>query len=135
MSQKSATIAVINNNKILLLKRGSTAPWNPNKYCLVGGRVDNNESLEDCALREASEEIGITLYRYYLDSILVSYSNYTKKVFLYLHNLDQDINLNYEHSEYVWLSYSECESYRKNNFLVSSLAKVLTKLNRIGLLV
>jgi len=135
MSQKSATIAVINNNKILLLKRGSTAPWNPNKYCLVGGRVDNNESLEDCALREASEEIGITLDRYYLDSILVSYSNYTKKVFLYLHNLNQDINLNYEHSEYVWLSYAECESYRKNNLLVSSLAKVLTKLNRIGLLV
>jgi 8-oxo-dGTP pyrophosphatase MutT (NUDIX family) len=135
MSQKSATIAVINNNKILLLKRGSTAPWNTNKYCLVGGRIDDNESLEDCALREASEEIGITLDRYYLDSILVSYSNYTKKVFLYLHNLNQDINLNYEHSEYVWLSYSECESYRKNNFLVSSLAKVLTKLNRIGLLV
>jgi 8-oxo-dGTP pyrophosphatase MutT (NUDIX family) len=135
MSQKSATVAVINNNKILLLKRGSTAPWNPNKYCLVGGGVDNNESLEDCALREASEEIGINLDRSYLDSVLVSYSNYTKKVFFYPHNLNQDIVLNYEHSEYVWLSYSECKIYRKNNLLVPSLPKVLTKLNRIGLLV
>ncbi len=135
MSQKSATVAVINNNKILLLKRGSTAPWNPNKYCLVGGRVDNDESLEDCALREANEEIGINLDRYYLDSMLVSYSNYTKKVFFYPHNINQDIILNYEHSEYVWLSYSECEIYRKNNLLVPSLPKVLTKLNRIGLLV
>jgi len=135
MSQKSATVAVINNNKILLLKRGSTAPWNPNKYCLVGGGVDKDESLEDCALREANEEIGITLDRYYLDSILVSYSNYTKKVFFYPHNLNQDIILNYEHSEYVWLSYSECKTYRKNNLLVPSLPKILTKLNRIGLLV
>ncbi len=133
--QKSSTVAIINDNKILLLKRGNTAPWNPNKYCLPGGHCDNNETPEDCAVREAHEETGVVLDKSYLDSILISYSNYTKKVFFYLHNLNQDINLNYEHSEYVWLSYSDCECYRKNNLLVPSLAKVLTKLNRRGLLV
>lgn len=135
MNQKTATVAILNNNKILLLKRGNTAPWNPNKFCLPGGHCDSNESLENCATRETFEETGLILDCKLLDSFLVSYSNYSKKVFFYSHNINQQISLNYEHSEYVWLHYNECKFYREKKLFVPSLAKVINKLNRLDLLV
>ena len=59
--QKSATVALIKNNKLLLLKRGSTAPWNPDKYCLPGGKLEHNEELIECGARELYEETNILL--------------------------------------------------------------------------
>ena len=50
MAQKSATIAIISDNKLLLLRRGPTAPWKPGYYCLPGGKKEGNESLIECAL-------------------------------------------------------------------------------------
>jgi len=107
--QKSATVAVINDNKkILLLRRGDTAPWMPGKYCLPGGKVDNNESLINCAARELGEETGI-----YVDNIncLIPYnifysSSYNKIVFL-ICLCNPVVCLNWEHDNYVWVSSKE----------------------------
>ncbi|MDO8497381.1 MAG: NUDIX hydrolase [bacterium] len=48
---------VIDNNKILLVKRASHMT-NPNKYGLVGGYVNRDETLKEAVIREIKEETG-----------------------------------------------------------------------------
>ena len=54
---KNAVAVIVNNdNRILLLKRGPNAPWQPNKWSLVGGGVENGETSKEAVLREIKEE-------------------------------------------------------------------------------
>lgn len=110
--QKSATIAVIHNNKLLLLRRGSGAKWKAGKYCLPGGRLEKNETLKDCAIRELYEEAGIVVYRDALSSLVVNYpeKKYSKVIFVTSIN-HQLVTLNYEHDKYAWVCLSETSEY------------------------
>lgn len=61
MSEFAAVIVERNGDEILLLKRGPTAPWLPNKWNLPGGEVDPGETPEGAAIREAAEEVSINV--------------------------------------------------------------------------
>ena len=100
--QRSATVALICNNKLLLLKRGSGAKWNPDKYCLPGGGCDLDESLVFCAKRELYEETGINIDVSLLNPLTITYPKYSKTVFVHVSNTYYPVKLNYEHSDYVW---------------------------------
>lgn len=100
--QKSATIALISSNKLLLLKRGESAPWNPGRYCLPGGKIEHNETLINCAVRELSEETGIVLKSSQLTPIIISYPEYSKTVFVCNSDSNHVVTLNWEHSHYHW---------------------------------
>ena len=106
--QKSATVAVINNEqKLLLLRRGPTAPWMPGRYCLPGGKIEKNEDATYAASRELSEETGISYPVDELRAVTISYSSgYNKTVWVAVVNSDKVI-LNWEHDDYVWVSPSE----------------------------
>ena len=53
-------IFIINNDgKVLLQKRSANKRFAPNKWGLCAGHVDANESLEDAAIREIKEEVGL----------------------------------------------------------------------------
>lgn len=55
-------VFIINDNKqVLLQKRSSNKRFNPNKWALCAGHVDAGESLENAALRELNEEVGISI--------------------------------------------------------------------------
>lgn len=55
-------VFIINNNKqVLLQKRSATKRFNPNKWGLCAGHVQADESLEEAALREIKEEVGINV--------------------------------------------------------------------------
>lgn len=110
MSQKSATVALVNNNRLLLLKRGSTAPWNPDKYCLPGGKLEDNESLGECAVRELYEETDIALNVSDLIPITISYPKYSKVVFLCSTECEiYSVKLNWEHTTYLWSTLSDAD--------------------------
>ncbi|MBQ8968583.1 MAG: NUDIX domain-containing protein [Bacteroidaceae bacterium] len=53
-------ILLIKGNKILLLKRYNTG-YEDGKYSLIAGHVEKGESLTETAIREAWEEVGITI--------------------------------------------------------------------------
>ncbi len=50
----AATVAVIKENKILMLKRKDSGKWT-----MPGGTMELSESLTDCAVREVKEETGL----------------------------------------------------------------------------
>lgn len=105
--QKSATVAVIYNNKLLLLRRGPTAPWMPGRYCLPGGKIEKNEDATYAASRELSEETGISYPVDELKTVKVSYSSgYNKTVWVANVN-NSKVILNWEHDDYVWVSSAE----------------------------
>ena len=56
----SVQLILENQNKILLMKRKDTG-YEDGKYCLPGGHVEANEEIKQALIREAEEELGITI--------------------------------------------------------------------------
>lgn len=130
MAQKSATVACINNNHILLLRRGPTAKWKAGMYCLPGGKLEKGETLKDGALRELFEETSIVTYRDSLHPVTIDYQDgYSKIVFVT--NLDHmNVNLNWEHDHYIWITIHDMKQYN----LVPGLATTIKTFNTLGYL-
>lgn len=124
-NQKTATVAVINpNKKLLILRRGSTAPWMPGRYCLPGGHVEPNETNTSAASRELSEEAGISYPVDKLQNININYSNgYSKTVWIAFVDND-NVTLNWEHDHYLWVSTEE-------SFLVSLVPGLRTTIKTL----
>ncbi len=53
--------AVVENNKILVLKKSSIESIDPNTFDLPGGRIRFGEGLEDALHREVNEETGLSV--------------------------------------------------------------------------
>ncbi|NBP03673.1 MAG: NUDIX hydrolase [Proteobacteria bacterium] len=123
--QKSATVAVIKDKQILILKRGHTAPWMPNKYCLPGGRVEEGESILDCAIRELAEETQIYIDNSsYLIPKSIKYSHtFTKTIFIF-NTLQYEVILNWEHTDFKWVNSISIKDYST----VPSLTKIIQNL-------
>jgi len=58
---RAAATVIEKDGEVLLLKRGSTAPWMPGKWNLPGGNLEPGENAAKAAKREAGEEIGLKL--------------------------------------------------------------------------
>jgi 8-oxo-dGTP pyrophosphatase MutT (NUDIX family) len=58
---RSAAVIIEHDGLILLLQRGSTAPWMPNRWNLPGGMVEPGETTTEAAVREAEEETGLRI--------------------------------------------------------------------------
>lgn len=55
----AASVAIIREGKVLLIKR-AFAPYQ-HLWTLPGGRLDPGETIEQCAIREVAEEVGLTI--------------------------------------------------------------------------
>jgi 8-oxo-dGTP diphosphatase len=53
-------LLLVKDGKILLLRRFNTG-WEDGKYSLISGHLEGNESVTATIIREAKEEIGITI--------------------------------------------------------------------------
>ena len=56
----SVILIVEKENKICLLRRFNTG-WNDGKYAVMGGHVEDGEDPVNAVIREAKEELGITV--------------------------------------------------------------------------
>ena len=107
-------IAIINNErKLLIAKRKPDKPM-PNKWEFPGGKLEENESLQECGIREIKEELDIDIkIDEYLGFEDLKYKE--KKFCLHFytaHKIDetQFVKL-YEHTEYKWVDISELIKY------------------------
>lgn len=56
----SVHLLFVDRGKILLLKRANTG-YQDGKWSLVAGRMDGNEEVKSAAIREAKEEVDVTI--------------------------------------------------------------------------
>ena len=121
--QKNITNIVTDGERVLLLKRGSTAPWMPNKYCFPGGKIEDGENIVIAGLRELKEETGISYPESVVEYIDVKFrSNYSKRVLLLKYKDLPKVKLNWEHSDYEWVS---IKNIFDRNDLVPSIKPVI----------
>ena len=90
------------DGKILLVR----SRFSRQKWALPGGGVKHNESYEQAAVREASEEIGLKIHNLrYLGKANSheSYAKFSVRVFA-AHTSDCDIKCNFEIMEARWFN-------------------------------
>lgn len=57
--RRAVSLAVVNGDSVLLVKRASDCRFAPGLWQLPGGKVDDGENSSEAVIREAEEEIGI----------------------------------------------------------------------------
>lgn len=109
--QSAGTVLFVeeDNEKKFLLLHYPTGHWD-----FVKGKIENNESLEQAAIRETKEETGITdiefikgfkekiEYSFKFDGDIVQ-----KEVIFFLAKTNtKQVEISYEHLDYVWLDFN-----------------------------
>jgi len=109
---KTSVIALFHNKKLLILQRGDTAPWMPNKWSLVGGSVDEGEDTMWTAMREATEEIGVGSVKN-VQFIKKIQTTDIGEIHYFIGELENDkVILNYENKDYQFISIDEIDNYK-----------------------
>jgi 8-oxo-dGTP pyrophosphatase MutT (NUDIX family) len=110
-------INVIQNsdNKLLLLKRGADTKIGPNRWGFSSGHIEQEETPDQCSLRELNEELGSDYKLELLDKFgPVMDRFYGGKYQLFLFHFrwcHGDITLNHEHTDYTWVGKEEFRNY------------------------
>ena len=112
----AAAVAIVNDNRILMLKRTDNSKWT-----LPGGTLELNESLIDCAVREVKEEAGINVVvkdiigTYTDPNIRIEYSDGEVRreftIVYYGETNTATIEIDNESEEYKWISIDEVQMY------------------------
>ncbi len=110
-----SVIAIVKNgNRKLILLRTKTDRSFPGQWCLPGGRVDSDESVETAVLRELREETGLTgkIIRKLevAESKLLSRSRiYQIHVFEVQVDDFSGLKISSEHTEFRWITADEAK--------------------------
>jgi 8-oxo-dGTP diphosphatase len=102
---------IIQNDKLLLLKgKGYEELWTP------GGKIDNDETDEECLRRELKEEMGVNItdMKFYKEYPTTSFYNPDIKMIekVYLVSINGEIKPDAEIESFVWYSRDDYDSKR-----------------------
>lgn len=101
---------IFNDNKLLLVSaKGRKEFWSP------GGKIEENETDEDCLKRELKEELGVQLvaYKFYKEYIRKSfYHDYMLKSKMYIVSIEGEPKPTAEIANIHWLTKEEFEKKR-----------------------
>ena len=130
--QKSAGIVLFRNdsdkNEFLLLN------YPQGHWDFVKGKIEQNETSHETALRETKEETGITNIEFvdgFEESVEYDFrfkkEDIHKKVIFFLAKTNEkNIKLSHEHNDYLWLEYND--ALKKTTF--ENAKNVLSKANQ-----
>lgn len=106
------TCAVIQKDNHFLICQRSEQMKLPLKWEFPGGKVENNESLEACLIREIQEELNILIkIERKMEKIVHHYPSSSIILYPFLCTIKEgEINLN-EHKQYQWILKNEFEKY------------------------
>lgn len=131
-STRIVTSFIKNNDRFLFLKRSNKVKTMKGLWAGVSGIIENNEEPLSRAKIEIFEELGITedQIKFLKSSPEMSvhspqYENHEWKIFPFLFEVKKPkIKLNWENSEFVWITVDEIKNYET----VPSIDKVLFSL-------
>lgn len=103
-----ATNVIIEKNGKILLSRRQNKGWGDGLLCLPGGHVEPDESVTQAAIREAAEELGITLQPEDLTYVCTEVKNVSGKFYISVEfvaqtNQEPKNNEPHECAELVWV--------------------------------
>ena len=103
---KAAMATVINEDKkILLLKRSRDSNWMPEKWAIPGGHIEEGESSKDAAIRETKGETNLDI------SNIRELKKQEQVIIYYSDSQSGVIRLDFEHTDWAWVSYDELDNY------------------------
>jgi 8-oxo-dGTP pyrophosphatase MutT (NUDIX family) len=108
--KKNALAVIVNeDNKILLLKRSSDSKiWQPNKWGLVGGGIEKNETPKQAVEREIKEETNLDIKKFIKTFDIQRNPDSIEHIFACRYDGNPtDIRLNEENSNYGWYDINE----------------------------
>ncbi len=131
-STKIVTSFITNNEKFLLLKRSEKVKSMKGLWAGISGIIEKNEEPLQRAKIEIFEELGIKKDQMKLLKtaermrvVSPQYKNHEWEIFPFLFGANNpEIKLNWENSEYKWISADELNNYKT----VTNLEKVLLSL-------
>lgn len=112
-----SVVAVIRNNKgkYLVLKRSTREIAYPGMYTFPGGKVENNDTIEETLIKEAKEEANLDLKPGKIllkDKSFIRPDEQTVKVFSYLCEVENsdNIKISDDFTDYKWINYDELKN-------------------------
>lgn len=104
-------VIVTKNNKFLTVQRSKTDKWMPLSWSLPGGHIGEGESPYRAAKRELKEETSLSANT--LVFLTIKHSKDNNKLHLYkCDDFDGDVQLNFEHSDYKWVTIDEIDDLK-----------------------
>ena len=103
----SAVVILDDDSNMLLLLRSAKARWMPKKWGLPGGKVESGEETVEAAIRETKEETNLNIQNL---TRLKDFSNKVVDLF-YATDYDGDVQIDFEHDDYEWVSRADVEQY------------------------
>lgn len=116
MKEKAGTIpyVVINNEVEFLFMIPSDSKYGGSKPQIAKGVIEKNEGIEETAIREAIEEVGILKYEELFKVLQVKIKDYILHIYA-MHLLDKKTgSFHYETKEVIWLKEKDIEKVRND---------------------
>lgn len=108
---KSAHVVIFKDGKVLILRRSSTDEWMPNHYGLPGGKLNQNETIQQAACRECKEEANIAIEPQSL-KLLSKVSNNKNHAFFCVTKFNGEPKLDFEHDDFQWVNPKNLSNYK-----------------------
>lgn len=128
----AAAMIILCNGRALILLRGAGAPWQPLKWNLPGGEIEEGESPLQTALRECQEETGLAPISVEYMTEVSDPEGWRLVLYKAHHVADQRVMLNPEHDALCWVSGGELDAYPFVPQVKDLLREVLEQTVHVG---
>lgn len=115
-------------NEVLLLKRANGDIWMPNKWALVGGKVEDGEDTVTAITREIREETGMEISEFIGYYVIRTGKNHIEYVYIAVVEGEPAVTLNDEHTDYGWFNTDEIMTLDRVDHLDDMVALAKQKL-------
>ncbi len=125
-------VAVVNNNKVLVVQRSSDEDILPNLWEFPSGKKEPLEKVKDAAKREVKEETGldvkigkpITVFNFGWEKEN-EIRDATEIVFLGKIEGKDKVKISSEHQDFAWITKDEIKGYNMSAETKSAIKKIL----------
>ncbi len=129
--KRTATVYLLNGEKVLLLKRSSKVSSFANQYSGVSGYMEGGEKPEETGKREVLEETGVRDVSLVIqgNEVYVRHGNTVFIITPMIMKTDShSINLNWENSEFEWVDFGSLPEYNTVPKFSATFSSLLSRM-------